>query len=77
MHTGPDDKDALPDVLAVRNEATERWLRGEVVLTLEDARAHPERLLTADELRERLAHRIETLAGGRRRGTTNGSCNPG
>lgn len=47
--------------LAARDEAVERWLREEVVATLEDARAHPERLLTADQVRKNLTNRVEAL----------------
>jgi antitoxin ParD1/3/4 len=53
--------------LAARDEAIERWLREEVVSTLEDARAHPERLLTADQFRKNLADRVEALTGKPRR----------
>jgi hypothetical protein len=76
MRTGTDDKMPTPDIPAARDEATERWLRDEVLLTLEDARAHPERLLTVDELRKRLAHRIESFAGGPQSEGTEVSSNP-
>ncbi|MBA1143660.1 ribbon-helix-helix domain-containing protein [Mesorhizobium neociceri] len=41
--------------LAARDSAMQRWLLEEVVPTLEDARAHPERLLTAEEVRKNLS----------------------
>jgi putative addiction module CopG family antidote len=47
--------------LAARDEAVERWLREEVVATLHDARAHPERLLGADQMRRSLADRVDAL----------------
>lgn len=54
--------------LAARDEAIERWLREEVVLTLKDARAHPERLLTADQIRKNLTDRVVSLTGKSRSG---------
>ncbi|MER9730374.1 ribbon-helix-helix domain-containing protein [Mesorhizobium sp. M0217] len=41
--------------LVARDSAMQRWLLEEVVPTLEDARAHPERLLTAEEVRKNLS----------------------
>ena len=41
--------------LAERDEAVERWLRHEVIPAYERALADPSRLLTADQVRARLA----------------------
>ncbi|WP_376702634.1 type II toxin-antitoxin system ParD family antitoxin [Mesorhizobium sp. ISC25] len=55
--------------LAARDAAIERWLREEVAPTLEDARAHPERLLTADQLRKNLSNRTDAVTAKSRSGT--------
>jgi len=47
--------------LAARDAAMESWLLKDVVPTLEDARAHPERLLTADEVRKNLADHVRAV----------------
>lgn len=41
--------------LVARDSAMQRWLLEEVVPALEDAREHPERLLTAEEVRKNLS----------------------
>ncbi len=47
----------------------ERWLLEEVVPTFEDAHAHPERLLTADEVRKNLSDHVREVTAKRRSGT--------
>jgi putative addiction module CopG family antidote len=54
--------------LAARDAALDRWLLEEVVPTLEDARAHPERLLTAEEVRKNLSDHVRAVAGKSRSG---------
>lgn len=54
--------------LAARDAAVERWLREEVVPTLEDARAHPERLLTGDQVRKNLSNHITAITAKSRTG---------
>lgn len=40
--------------LVARDAAMNRWLRDEVVPAMEDARAHPEQLLTPEQVRRSL-----------------------
>lgn len=47
--------------LVARDVAVERWLREEVVPTLQDARAHPEQLLKPDQVRRNLHAHIGSL----------------
>ncbi|MDX8493834.1 type II toxin-antitoxin system ParD family antitoxin [Mesorhizobium sp. VK22B] len=54
--------------LAARDAALERWLLEDVVPTLEDARAHPERLLTADEVRKNLSDHVRAITAKPRSG---------
>lgn len=55
--------------LAARDAAVERWLRDEVKPALEDARAQPEKLLTAQQMRDNLSGHISTLTEKSRRGS--------
>ncbi|TIP03884.1 MAG: type II toxin-antitoxin system ParD family antitoxin [Mesorhizobium sp.] len=55
--------------LAARDAAVERWLREEVVPTMQDARARPEKLLTAEQLRRNLSEHINAIAAKPRSGT--------
>ncbi|MET3592894.1 putative addiction module CopG family antidote [Mesorhizobium shonense] len=54
--------------LAARDAALERWLLEDVVPTLEDARARPERLLTADEVRKNLSDHVRAITAKPRSG---------
>ncbi|MDX8440057.1 ribbon-helix-helix domain-containing protein [Mesorhizobium australafricanum] len=54
--------------LAARDAALDRWLLEEVVPILEDARAHPERLLTAGEVRKNLSDHVRAITGKSRSG---------
>lgn len=54
--------------LAARDAAVERWLREEVVPTMEDARASPEKLLTAEQVRRNLSDHINTITAKLRSG---------
>ena len=47
--------------LVARDAAIEKWLVEEVVPTLEEIEAHPERLLTPEEVDRRLDARMEAL----------------
>lgn len=49
--------------LAARDAIVDRWLREEVVPTLRDARANPDQLLTADQVREELGAHISKVIG--------------
>jgi antitoxin ParD1/3/4 len=53
-------RDGLRTLLA-HDEAIERWLVEEVVPTLQEMEAHPERLLTPEEVDRRLDARLEAL----------------
>ena len=53
--------------LAARDAAVERWLRDEVVPTLQDARANPDKLLSGDQVRKNLAGHIEAVTAKSRR----------
>ncbi|MBY5445894.1 type II toxin-antitoxin system ParD family antitoxin [Rhizobium leguminosarum] len=48
--------------LAARDAAVERWLRDEVVSTYDEMKAHPERALSAAEVRRRLDARMAAHA---------------
>ncbi|WP_095201210.1 type II toxin-antitoxin system ParD family antitoxin [Mesorhizobium carmichaelinearum] len=48
--------------LAARDAAVERWLREEVIPTMDDAHAHPEELLTAEQVRRNLSDHINAIA---------------
>jgi putative addiction module CopG family antidote len=50
--------------LEARDEAVERWLRTEVVVTYEEMKAHPERGIPAEEVRAN----IERMYAERRKG---------
>lgn len=54
--------------LAARDAAVERWLREEVVPIMQDARARPEKLLTAEQLRRNLSEHINAIAAKPRSG---------
>ncbi len=47
--------------LAARDAAVERWLREEVAPTIADARARPEVLLTATQVKNNLMDQIDRL----------------
>ena len=48
--------------LAARDAAVEKWLRDEVVPTYDVMKAHPERALSAEEVRRRLGARMAAHA---------------
>ncbi|MBA1346942.1 MULTISPECIES: ribbon-helix-helix domain-containing protein [Rhizobium] len=48
--------------LAARDAAVEKWLRDEVLPTYDEMKAHPERALSAEEVRQRLDARIAAHA---------------
>ncbi|MFF0953119.1 type II toxin-antitoxin system ParD family antitoxin [Rhizobium leguminosarum] len=48
--------------LAARDAAVEKWLRDEVVPTYDEMKAHPERALSAEEVRRRLDARMAAHA---------------
>ncbi|UWM78116.1 type II toxin-antitoxin system ParD family antitoxin (plasmid) [Rhizobium sp. WSM4643] len=48
--------------LAARDAAVERWLRDEVASTYDEIKAHPERALSAAEVRRRLDARMAAHA---------------
>lgn len=45
--------------LQERDAAIERWLRDEVVATYDAMKAHPERLISPEDMAERMRHRHE------------------
>ncbi|MEP6563646.1 MAG: hypothetical protein ABJB10_00820 [Mesorhizobium sp.] len=47
--------------MAASDKAVERWLREEVALTMDDARAHPDKLLTAEQVRRNLSDHINAI----------------
>lgn len=53
-------RDGLRTLLA-RDAAIEKWLVEEVVPTLDEMEAHPERLLSPEEVRKRLDARFEKI----------------
>ncbi len=53
--------------LAARDEAMNRWLREEVLPTLDDARANPDKLLTPDQVRRNLHAHVGALSAKRPR----------
>lgn len=53
-------RDGLRTLLA-RDAAIEKWLVEEVVPTLDEMEAHPERLLSPEEVRKRLDARFEKM----------------
>ncbi len=53
-------RDGLRTLLA-RDAAIEKWLVEEVVPTLDEMEAHPERLLSPEEARKRLDARFEKM----------------
>ncbi|WP_105418902.1 type II toxin-antitoxin system ParD family antitoxin [Neorhizobium sp. T25_27] len=55
-------RDGLRTLLA-RDAAIEKWLVEEVVPTLDEIEAHPERLLSPEEVRKRLDARFEKMVG--------------
>lgn len=54
--------------LAARDAAVERWLLEEVMPTMQDARAHPEKLLTAEQVRRNLSEHINAIVAKPRSG---------
>ncbi|CDZ29511.1 type II toxin-antitoxin system ParD family antitoxin [Neorhizobium galegae] len=53
-------RDGLRTLLA-RDAAIEKWLVEEVVPTLDEMEAHPDRLLSPEEVRKRLDARFEKM----------------
>ncbi len=45
--------------LQERDAAIERWLREEVVATYDEMKAHPERLMSSEDMAERMRRRHE------------------
>jgi antitoxin ParD1/3/4 len=52
-------------MLSARDAAVEKWLRDEVVPAYDEAKAHPERLLDADQVRANLAVHIAARGAGK------------
>jgi antitoxin ParD1/3/4 len=52
-------------MLSARDAAVEKWLRDEVVPAYDEAKAHPERLLDADQVRANLAVHIAARGPGK------------